>query len=117
MRKIVLTFGLIAGAILSAMMLITLPFHDVIGYDNSLVVGYTSIVVAFLLIFFMAGAPVVGRWDDRIGGRWGGRVARKDDFRGAARESLVQAMSRAAFARCTASVRRRAPSLPSSRLA
>jgi len=52
MKKIVLTFGLIAGAILSAMMLITLPIHDVIGYDNSVVVGYTSMVVAFLLIFF-----------------------------------------------------------------
>jgi len=52
MKKIVLTFGLIAGAILSAMMLITLPFHDAIGYDNSEIIGYTSMVVAFLLIFF-----------------------------------------------------------------
>jgi hypothetical protein len=34
MRKIVLTFGLIAGAILSVMMLITMPFHDQIGFDN-----------------------------------------------------------------------------------
>ena len=32
MRKIVLTFGLIAGAILSAMMLITFQFHDQIGF-------------------------------------------------------------------------------------
>jgi hypothetical protein len=32
-RKIVLTFGLIAGAILSAMMLITLPFQDQVGFD------------------------------------------------------------------------------------
>ena len=31
MKKTVLTFGLISGAILSAMMLITLPFHDAIG--------------------------------------------------------------------------------------
>jgi hypothetical protein len=41
MRKIVLTFGLISGAILSAMMLITLTFHDEIGFDKSLIVGYT----------------------------------------------------------------------------
>ena len=52
MKKIVLTFGLIAGAIVSVMMLITLPFHDAIGFDRSLIVGYTSMVLAFLLIFF-----------------------------------------------------------------
>ena len=34
MKKIVLTFGLIAGAILSTMMLITLPFMDKIGFDK-----------------------------------------------------------------------------------
>jgi hypothetical protein len=52
MKKIVLTFGLIAGAILSAMMLITLPFHDALGFDKSLVLGYTSMVLAFLLVYF-----------------------------------------------------------------
>src|SRR5678816_741439 len=51
MRKIVLTFGLIAGAILAAMMLITMPFHEQIGFDNSLIIGYTSMVLAFLMIF------------------------------------------------------------------
>jgi hypothetical protein len=52
MKKIVLTFGLIAGAILSAMMLATLPFMDVIGFDRGEIIGYTSMLVAFLLIFF-----------------------------------------------------------------
>ena len=52
MRKIVLTFGLIAGAIMSAMMLITLPFHDEIGFDKSAVIGYTTMVLAFLMVFF-----------------------------------------------------------------
>jgi hypothetical protein len=52
MRKIVLTFGLIAGGILAATFLIALPFHDAIGFDRSMVVGYTSMVLAFLLIFF-----------------------------------------------------------------
>ena len=51
MRKIVLTFGLIAGAILSAMMLITIPFHDQIGFDRGLIIGYTTMVIAFLMVF------------------------------------------------------------------
>ena len=53
MQKIVLTFGLIAGAILSAVMLLTVPFHDQIGFDlGGYVVGYTSMVIAFLMVFF-----------------------------------------------------------------
>jgi hypothetical protein len=52
MRKTVLTFGLISGAVLSAMMLLTLPFHDTIGFDRMAIVGYTTMVVAFLLIYF-----------------------------------------------------------------
>ncbi|MEZ4586743.1 MAG: DUF4199 domain-containing protein [Gemmatimonadales bacterium] len=52
MRKIVLTFGLIAGGILSAMMLISLPFQDRIGFENAALLGYTTMVLAFLLVFF-----------------------------------------------------------------
>jgi hypothetical protein len=52
MRKIVLTFGLIAGAILSVVMAATIPFYDRIGYDQSMVIGYTSMVLAFMLIYF-----------------------------------------------------------------
>ena len=52
MRKIVLTFGLIAGAILSAMMSIALLFQDQIGFDKGAIFGYTSMVVAFLMVFF-----------------------------------------------------------------
>ena len=53
MKKTVLTFGLISGAILSAMMLMTLPFQDAIGHGNGgLVVGYTTMVLAFLLVYF-----------------------------------------------------------------
>jgi hypothetical protein len=52
MKRIVLTFGLISGAILSAMMLITMPFHDKIGPDRGLIIGYTTMVLAFLLVFF-----------------------------------------------------------------
>lgn len=52
MRKIVLTFGLIAGAILSGMMLLTLPFMDQVGFDKAAVIGYTSMVLAFLMVYF-----------------------------------------------------------------
>jgi hypothetical protein len=52
MKKIVLTFGLIAGAIVSATMLVAIPLQDVIGFDRGMILGYTSMVLAFLLIFF-----------------------------------------------------------------
>ena len=52
MRKIVLTYGLIAGAILSLMMLVTIPVQDRIGFDKGAVIGYTTMVIAFLMIFF-----------------------------------------------------------------
>ena len=52
MKKIVLTFGLIAGAILSVLMVATMPFAEQIGFDNSMFVGYTIMVLAFLLVFF-----------------------------------------------------------------
>jgi hypothetical protein len=52
MKKIVLVFGLISGAIMSAVMGVTMPFHDVIGFDLAEVIGYTSIIGAGLLIFF-----------------------------------------------------------------
>ncbi len=52
MKKIVLTFGLISGVILSAMLLLTVPFMDEIGFDRGMVIGYTSMVIAFLLIYF-----------------------------------------------------------------
>ncbi|HET6680996.1 MAG TPA: DUF4199 domain-containing protein [Gemmatimonadaceae bacterium] len=52
MKRTVLTFGLIAGAILSAMMLLTIPFQDEIGFERGAVIGYTTMVLAFLLIYF-----------------------------------------------------------------
>jgi hypothetical protein len=52
MRKIVLTFGLIAGVIMSAMMLLVLPFQDQIGFDKGAIVGYTTMVLAFLMVYF-----------------------------------------------------------------
>lgn len=52
MKRIVLTFGLIAGAILSIILAATAPFAEQIGFDRGMVVGYASMVLAFLLIYF-----------------------------------------------------------------
>ena len=51
MQRIVLRYGLIAGAILSAMVLLTLPFMEVIGFDRGVVVGYATMVLAFLAVY------------------------------------------------------------------
>ena len=53
MRKIVVTYGLIAGAILSAMMLATVPFMERIGFDRGAIIGYTTPVAAFLMVYFV----------------------------------------------------------------
>ena len=45
-------FGLIAGAILSVTMVATMPFADRIGFDRMMWVGYTNMIVAFLMVFF-----------------------------------------------------------------
>jgi Protein of unknown function (DUF4199) len=52
MTKTVLTFGLISGALLAGMMLATLPFIDAIGFDKGAILGYTTMVLAGLLVFF-----------------------------------------------------------------
>jgi len=52
MKKTVLTFGLLSGAVSSAMMLATVPFADRIGFDRGAILGYTAIVLSFLLVFF-----------------------------------------------------------------
>ena len=52
MLKTVRNYGLIAGAILSVMMLISLAFHEQIGFEYSAIVGYSTMVLAFLMVFF-----------------------------------------------------------------
>jgi MFS family permease len=52
MKRIVLTFGLIAGAVMASLMVIALIYQDEIGFDRGAVVGYTSMVLAFLMVFF-----------------------------------------------------------------
>jgi amino acid transporter len=52
MKKTVWTYGLMSGALASALMAVTIPFQDENGLDHSLVVGYATIVLSFLLIYF-----------------------------------------------------------------
>lgn len=51
MKRIVWTFGLIAGGIMAAMMVITVPFMENIG-DMGEVIGYSTMIVAFLMVYF-----------------------------------------------------------------
>jgi hypothetical protein len=54
MKRVVLVFGLISGVIASAMMFLTLPLihRGVINHKNGEVIGYTSIFLAMIVIFF-----------------------------------------------------------------
>lgn len=52
MKKTVLTFGLLSGAVLSLMMLVTIPFHDKIGFERGMIVGYTTMILAALFVYF-----------------------------------------------------------------
>jgi hypothetical protein len=52
MKKTILTFGLISGILIALMMSITVPFADKIGFGHSYLVGYTTMIIAFLFVFF-----------------------------------------------------------------
>ena len=52
MKKTILTFGLISGAIISLLMCATIPFADRLGFGHSYLVGYTTMILAFLLVYF-----------------------------------------------------------------
>src|SRR5277367_5266009 len=52
MKKIVLTFGLISGLIMSVLMDCSLLLAPKIGSGHSMVLGYTIMVASFMLIYF-----------------------------------------------------------------
>jgi hypothetical protein len=52
MKKTILKFGLLSGVFSSVMMVATVPFEDKIGFDKAEILGYTLIVLSFLLVFF-----------------------------------------------------------------
>lgn len=63
MKKTVLTFGIISGVIVAVLMGINSFFADQIGFDRAVVVGYTTMLIAFLLVFFG-----IKSYRDNIGG-------------------------------------------------
>src|SRR5438270_11185824 len=53
MKKTVLTFGRISGAIMAVMKFTTLPFTDSAWLQShSMSIGYTTMVLSFMLVFF-----------------------------------------------------------------
>jgi hypothetical protein len=52
MKKTILTYGLISGAFCATMLAVTGVFQNRIGFDRAEYVGYTLIVLSFLLVFF-----------------------------------------------------------------
>jgi hypothetical protein len=52
MKKTVLTFGLIAGVLISVLMGGSLLIADKLGSYHSMILGYTIMVASFLLIYF-----------------------------------------------------------------
>jgi Protein of unknown function (DUF4199) len=66
MKKTVWTFGLLSGAVSSVMMLVTMPFWEQIGFDRAEIIGYTTIIASFLLVFFG-----IRSYRERMGGTLG----------------------------------------------
>jgi len=54
MKKIIIVYGLIAGAIVGAMLLITMPLYEdgSLHFENGEWLGYTTMVIALSLVFF-----------------------------------------------------------------
>ena len=74
MKNTVIKYGVMAGVLMAAMFLLTLPFHDRIGFEaKGLLVGYTTMVLAFLLIYFGVRSyrDTVGRGTIRFGRAFG----------------------------------------------
>jgi hypothetical protein len=54
MKKVILTYGLISGVIVAAMMWLTQPLlrDGAIHLENGMLIGYTTMVIALSLVFF-----------------------------------------------------------------
>src|ERR1051325_3046806 len=65
MKKTIITFGLIAGVIVSVLMGGSLLLADKLGTGHSMVLGYTIMVASFLLIYF----GVRSYRDNELGGQ------------------------------------------------
>jgi Protein of unknown function (DUF4199) len=66
MKRIVVIYGLIAGAIVGSMFFITMPLYErgILTMENGELVGYSTMVVALSLVFF----GVKSYRDNHLGG-------------------------------------------------
>ena len=76
MKKIILINGVIAGLIISGIMVLTHPLVDdgTIDMDNGMFLGYTSMVLGFAMIFvaiksYRDGEVIGGTFFADVGGR------------------------------------------------
>jgi len=65
-KKIVLTYGIIAGVIVGAMLMITMPLYEsgTLKFENGEWLGYTTMVIALSMVFF----GVKSYRDNQLGG-------------------------------------------------
>ena len=52
MKKVVLIYGLVSGAVSAALLVATIPFINSVDFRKGDILGYTSIVLTVLLVFF-----------------------------------------------------------------
>jgi hypothetical protein len=64
MKKVVLTFGILSGVVITVLMSLNTVFAERIGFDRAVVVGYTAIVISFLFVYF----GIRSYRDDVLGG-------------------------------------------------
>lgn len=66
MKKIVLIYGIIAGVIVGAMLMITMPLYEsgTLKFENGEWLGYTTMVIALSMVFF----GVKSYRDNQLGG-------------------------------------------------
>ena len=62
-KRTILTWGLIAGAVSISLMLATMPLGERVGFEHSMTIGYTALVLSALLIF-----PGVRSYRDNVAG-------------------------------------------------
>ena len=63
MKKTIVTFGLISGVVSTSLMVASMLFSDRIGMDHSYFLGYTILVLSFLMVYFG-----IRSYRDNVGG-------------------------------------------------
>jgi len=52
MMKVVITFGVLSGVVVAVLMSTTTVFAERIGFDRAVFVGYTTILISLLFVYF-----------------------------------------------------------------